>query len=417
MGLTGGLLDNQDPKTLGLLGLAQGLLQASGPSRTPVSFGQALGGGLQGMQQAREEALKNQLMQAQIKKSSMEKISPGESIYDVNTGKPVISSSIFGGLPGAAGGVNGAQGTPGTPQLSGDSFLQTLPPSAASQVKAIAEGKMPFPSGFALKTPYWQQMLSAVSQYDPSFDAVNYNARSKARGSFTSGPDANNITALNTAMNHAASLKDAYDSLGNTNYPAYNSLTNYLGNALGSQNTQTNTAAVAARGHALSGELAKVFRSSGMAESDIKAWEDKLSTSATPAQSKEILNSAMDLMEGRLSALAEKYNQGMGTSKQGIELLSPAAQKAYLKVRGSVPQTTSSNGIMPQQAGQPQGQPQPTGPRPVTMDEVNATAQKYGIPPQKVAQDLQAKGYTIQGAPQQSQQPQVPQVGGAGGGW
>lgn len=341
MGLMGGLFDNPDPKTLGLLGLAQGLLQSSGPSRTPVSFGQALGGGLQGMQQARDEAIKNQYTQSQIKKNSLEKISPGDSLFDVNTGKPVISSNIFGGIPGGTPNGNPAQAGA---QIGGDDFLKTLPPSAASQVKAIAEGKMPFPSGFALKTPYWQQMLSAVSQYDPSFDAVNYNARAKTRSAFTSGPDANNITALNTAMNHAAALKDAYDSMGNTDYPFYNAFKNYLGNSFGNKDTQTNTAAVSARGHALSGELAKVFRSTGMAESDIKAWESKLSTSATPAQSSETLNSAMDLMDGRLSALAEKYNQGMGTSKQGIELLSPSAQKAYQKVRGIAPPTTNSNG-------------------------------------------------------------------------
>lgn len=44
-----GMLAN--PKTAGMLGLAQGMLAASGPSRLPVSNGQALGMGLQGLQQ------------------------------------------------------------------------------------------------------------------------------------------------------------------------------------------------------------------------------------------------------------------------------------------------------------------------------------------------------------------------------
>lgn len=42
-----GIFDNIDPKTLGLLGAASGLLQAGGYSTKPVSFGQALGQGLQ----------------------------------------------------------------------------------------------------------------------------------------------------------------------------------------------------------------------------------------------------------------------------------------------------------------------------------------------------------------------------------
>lgn len=44
-----GLLDDlyNDPNSAGMMGIAQGLLSASGPSRMPVSFGQAMGHGMQ----------------------------------------------------------------------------------------------------------------------------------------------------------------------------------------------------------------------------------------------------------------------------------------------------------------------------------------------------------------------------------
>jgi hypothetical protein len=46
-----GLLNFQDPEQMGLLGISAGLLQASGPSRMPISLGQGIGMGLnQGMQ-------------------------------------------------------------------------------------------------------------------------------------------------------------------------------------------------------------------------------------------------------------------------------------------------------------------------------------------------------------------------------
>lgn len=58
-----GLLDlADDPK----MGLAMGLLSASGPSSRPVSMGQALGMGIQGMQQTREQGMQNQLRQMQM---------------------------------------------------------------------------------------------------------------------------------------------------------------------------------------------------------------------------------------------------------------------------------------------------------------------------------------------------------------
>lgn len=56
----GGLL--ADPNSAALMGLAQGLLAASAPSRLPVSMGQGLAMGLGGMQQGRQAALQQQGM-------------------------------------------------------------------------------------------------------------------------------------------------------------------------------------------------------------------------------------------------------------------------------------------------------------------------------------------------------------------
>ena len=72
-GILDGLLgsgDPNDPKTQGILALALGLMQAGGPSRTPVSLGQAVGsagmGGLQAYQSAIDTGLKRKLTQAQL---------------------------------------------------------------------------------------------------------------------------------------------------------------------------------------------------------------------------------------------------------------------------------------------------------------------------------------------------------------
>ncbi|MFT4063368.1 hypothetical protein [Paraburkholderia sp.] len=53
-----GMLAN--PQTAGLLGMAGGLLQASGPSRLPIGNGQAIAGGLMGMQQGLGNAMQAQ---------------------------------------------------------------------------------------------------------------------------------------------------------------------------------------------------------------------------------------------------------------------------------------------------------------------------------------------------------------------
>lgn len=60
-----------DPQTMGLLSAAAQMLGASGPSRTPTSFGQVLGtgmlGGLQGFQQAQDRQRENKMYDMKLK--------------------------------------------------------------------------------------------------------------------------------------------------------------------------------------------------------------------------------------------------------------------------------------------------------------------------------------------------------------
>lgn len=58
MGLFDQFTNLNPDQTQGLLSAAAALLQAGGPSRTPVSFGQAIGGGLQAFQQGMQNAAK-----------------------------------------------------------------------------------------------------------------------------------------------------------------------------------------------------------------------------------------------------------------------------------------------------------------------------------------------------------------------
>ena len=91
-----GMMDifNNPETQQGLMGMAQGLLQAGGPSRMPVSFGQALGQGFQGFQQGQEKAedraLKKLLLQIQMKQAmakQYQSVKPGEKLYDITTGQ------------------------------------------------------------------------------------------------------------------------------------------------------------------------------------------------------------------------------------------------------------------------------------------------------------------------------------------
>lgn len=232
-------------------------------------------------------------------------------------------------------GMLGATAAGTTSDIHGDDYLKTLPnPTMASQVKALAEGRMQFPSGFALKSPYWQQMLTAVSQFDPSFDAINYNTRASTRRDFASGPSAKNVTSLNTVMGHIEALKNAGEALQNGQIPLVNSAVNMIKNATG--NPEVNNFQTAA--DAVADELERAFRGSAGAVTGIRNWRERLNPSASPAQQQGAWKEMAALLDSRIEALGDQYSRGMGRTTDGLTLLSPHAQAAYQAISGRAPE-------------------------------------------------------------------------------
>lgn len=102
---------------MGPLSAAASMLQASGPSRTPVGFGQVAGAGLQGMMGGMQADQQNAMLQQQ----------------QANLGR--IADKI--GQPPATGAAPapGAMGTMPTPQAG--------PPQGAPQMPQLPQGMMP----------------------------------------------------------------------------------------------------------------------------------------------------------------------------------------------------------------------------------------------------------------------------------
>lgn len=229
-------------------------------------------------------------------------------------------------LGGAAS--QGAPTTPGDETKQGADYLASLDPAQGRQVKALAEGRLAFPSGAALRSPYWQSMLAAVSQYDPSFDATNYNARSSTLKGFSSGKEAQTVNALNTVAEHLGTLSDYADKLKNTQFPLINRLANtYLAETGDPRIAQFETARKAA-----ADEVAKVWRNTGGSQADIQENLKNLDGAQSPAQLHAAIGTLVQLIGGKLGALQDQYKQGMGTAAQRQTLLSPGAQQAFSKV-------------------------------------------------------------------------------------
>lgn len=124
-----GMLAN--PQTAGLLGMAGGLLQAAGPSRIPVTMGQAMGAGLQGMGQGVSNAFQNQ--QQMLRMRAMQGLMGGD--MGQGGGQPQSApsySSMFGPASTAPATISQTSGaapdTSGAPtQTSGASIYGRSP--------------------------------------------------------------------------------------------------------------------------------------------------------------------------------------------------------------------------------------------------------------------------------------------------
>lgn len=224
-------------------------------------------------------------------------------------------------------------GVPSDPKLdglTGGDYLSHLPSARAATVKALLEGRLAFPSGAGMRSPYWQSLLADAAHADPEFDSVNYQSRQATRKDFTSGKSAQNIKALNTAIGHLGGLYDKIGGTASHDFTPYNALSNSVSSIFGAPGPELYKQTAGA----LAGELTQVYRQSGGAEADIQRYLTELSPNASLAQKQAAIKNITELLNSRLQAIGDQYTKGMGTTAQPLQILDPLAQQALTKING-----------------------------------------------------------------------------------
>jgi len=111
--------------------------------------------------------------------------------------------------------------------LTGDDFLRTLSPVDQAHVKALNEGREPFPTAKMMASnPYYERLADAVAQYNPDFDATAYNTRKTASAAFTTGIQGRQLLAFGSAVKHLETLGGLIDALENNDTVQVNRLSN-----------------------------------------------------------------------------------------------------------------------------------------------------------------------------------------------
>ena len=227
-------------------------------------------------------------------------------------------------------------GAPGTlvnsqnSNLHGQEFLATLPPSEQNVVKTIAGYEAPLNQVSSLRTQARQEILAAVKQYDPNFSMMKYPVRQAIVTDFAKGKTADNIVALDQAINHMGTLWKLGDALQNNDLKALNAVVNFVRDQTGDPRVNNFTTAKQAVGT----ELMRVFRQVQASEIETQAWERRFSDANSPQQIKGAIQVGSKLLEGRINALNNRWNRGMETTGGYPQILSPEANSALQMFMG-----------------------------------------------------------------------------------
>jgi len=286
------------------------------------------------------------------------------------------------------------------PSLSGPDVLKAVDPGTASQVKAIVEGRSPYPANFFLKTEKGQQLASLAQQYDPSFEVGNYEARKKTQTDFTTGGNnspASQITFGNTALGHLGRLNDAVDKLGNadTGIPG-NNLYTAARNAINvSRGTASELKSFQATKQNAIDEISKFYLSSGGTQSERDERVKQLSDSASPTELKAVIKEQAADILSKVNSLQGRWRAGMGDNVPDFPIIRGEVAPFLAKLGLPTGQKENAQSIPQRSSALARGQdraPLPEGVTPAKAVTEAKAAIAAGKDPAWIANKLRSHG-------------------------
>ena len=180
--------------------------------------------------------------------------------------------------------------------LTGDAFLKTLSPTDQAHVKAISEGREPFPTPRMMASnPYYERLADAVAQYNPDFDATAFSTRKNANTAFTTGIQGRQLLAFGSAVKHLETLGGLIDALKNKDVVQLNRFNNIWEKQTG-QSAVTNFEA--AKG-IVAKEIMKSIVTGGGGVEERQELSRLLDAAKSPEQLRGVVDTYYELMNAQ----------------------------------------------------------------------------------------------------------------------
>jgi hypothetical protein len=151
-----------------------------------------------------------------------------ETTYGLDAnGKPVVLGRSSLDSPKAAAAERPEHYFPAD-GLTGDAFLNTLPPQDKARVRAIVRHDMPYPSAAAIRRdPTIARLAEAVWKADENYSDIGYNNKKLSAKSYLPGQVNGKLILSNaSALGHMAVLREAYNAMNNGDLKTINEIAN-----------------------------------------------------------------------------------------------------------------------------------------------------------------------------------------------
>lgn len=196
--------------------------------------------------------------------------------------------------------------------LTGDAYIAKLPPTQASMVKAIGEGRMAPLSGMALTHGPGLKIMQDVENAYPGFNANAF----KTLAEFDRGKLGNTVRSLNVANDHLDTLQQYASALNNGDVKLINSMSNSFKSQFG-QTAPTNFNAAK---QIVADEVVKAVVGSGGSLADREEAARTISAANSPEQLLGVIQTYKSLMRGQLEGLRQQYENNTGRTDFGNRL-------------------------------------------------------------------------------------------------
>lgn len=209
--------------------------------------------------------------------------------------------------------------TPGHPEsavtLSGQPFVPTgvqklgsagqnpvSPADTAATAKAVSEYRQAPPTGYALRSEWGRQVMKQVNEMNPEYDQGKWQAHARGETAFGVGKQGDTVRSFSVAIDHSATLEEAFKALENGDTQKINQAKNYLQTQLGYSGPTT----FEAMKNFVGSEFSKAVVGGQGALMDREEFRNMFNSASSPAQMADVLLNAKKLMAGQIDGLARQ---------------------------------------------------------------------------------------------------------------